>query len=74
VDSALELTVKEVGTVEANDQAVLQLEMFPVKPGMQKIGGLALHVYDNPSILPSNSNPPRAFNFNNLADVFVHNS
>eukprot|EP01112_Ceratiomyxa_fruticulosa_P004714 TRINITY_DN1525_c0_g3_i1.p1 TRINITY_DN1525_c0_g3~~TRINITY_DN1525_c0_g3_i1.p1 ORF type:complete len:422 (-),score=86.72 TRINITY_DN1525_c0_g3_i1:53-1318(-) len=69
--------VKEVGTVEPNDQAVLQLEMFPVKPGMQKIGGLALHVYETPintAVSPNNANPPRAFNFNNLADVFVHNS
>lgn len=55
---------QDMGDLSPNMSNTLLLHMFPVKPGMQKITGLSVRVPDSNGIV-------KAYDFNNLADVFV---
>eukprot|EP00026_Physarum_polycephalum_P006721 Phypoly_transcript_06772.p1 GENE.Phypoly_transcript_06772~~Phypoly_transcript_06772.p1 ORF type:complete len:402 (-),score=59.33 Phypoly_transcript_06772:59-1264(-) len=54
---------QDLGELKQEASKTLSLHMFPVKPGIQKITGLSVRVPDGGSF--------KAYEFNNLADVFV---
>jgi len=55
---------QDLGDLSPNTSNTLCLHMFPVKPGIQKITGLSVRV-------PDSTGSVKAYDFNNLADVFV---
>lgn len=55
---------QDLGDLRPDTSNTLNLHMFPVKPGIQKITGLSVRVPDSSGIV-------KAYDFNNLADVFV---
>jgi hypothetical protein len=55
---------QDLGELKQEASKTLSLHMFPVKPGIQKITGLSVRV-------PDGAGQFKAYDFNNLADVFV---
>jgi len=55
---------QDLGDLSPNTSNTLRLHMFPVKPGIQKLTGLSVRV-------PDSNGAVKAYDFNNLADVFV---
>jgi len=65
--------------IPANTSINVDIEMFPLKPGMQQIVGLAVKLYDLPGVItpktpPQQPAPKNYYEFGILADIFVENN